>query len=145
VRIVVDTNIVFSALLNPSSRLGAILFEFHGRLSFFSPEYLRGELDRYQDKLLKASKLDAQQLNEATIHLMDRIVFVSEDLISSSSWEKAYDLTMDVDENDTPFVALSLEMQAKLWTGDKKLTDGLQRKGWDSFITTLEIIQFLNE
>ena len=144
-RLVVDTNIVFSALLNPSSKLGEIMFEFQGRLAFYAPKYLLMELNRYQDKLLKASKLDAQELTNAMSILSGRIVFVSEDLISSNSWEMAFELTKDVDEDDTPFVALSLEMKAKLWTGDKKLALGLQQKGWDSIITTLEIAQLLNE
>jgi predicted nucleic acid-binding protein len=143
-RLVVDTNIVFSGLLNPNGRLGEVLFEFQGQLEFFAPAYLHSELARYQEKLLNASKLNAEQLAEATALLLERIVFVSEELISSNSWEKAFDLTKDVDENDTPFVALSIELGAKLWTGDKKLTQGLNRKGWDSAITTAEILDRLS-
>lgn len=38
-------------------------------------------------------------------------------------------MTKDVDEYDAPFIALSLELEAPLWTGDKKLIKGLERKG----------------
>jgi len=37
-------------------------------------------------------------------------------------------LTKNVDEFDTPFVALSLELASPLWTGDKKLIKGLKQK-----------------
>jgi predicted nucleic acid-binding protein len=47
--------------------------------------------------------------------------------------EKAYDLCKDVDIKDTPFIALSIELKRPLWTGDKKLKEGLRSKGFDEF------------
>ncbi len=113
-RIVVDTNIVFSALLNANTILGEILLTLQDKFDFFAPELLRQELERYREKLGKASKLTDKQLNEASIRLLDRLTLVSEDLISELSWSKAHLLTKDVDEDDTPFVALSIELNAKL-------------------------------
>ena len=49
-------------------------------------------------------------------------------------------LTEDVDVDDTEFVALSMSMDAKLWSGDGKLIKGLKRKGWDNFVTAREIL-----
>lgn len=40
---------------------------------------------------------------------------------------------MDVDAKDTPFAALAIELDAPLWTGDKKLVLGLRKKGFDRF------------
>jgi len=42
-------------------------------------------------------------------------------------------LCKDIDESDTPFVALTIELKALLWTGDKKLKEGLKKKGFISF------------
>ena len=45
--------------------------------------------------------------------------------IRQTTWEKAIELTKNIDEFDTPFVTLSLELGSPLWTGDKKLIKGL--------------------
>lgn len=84
-RIVVDTNIVFSALLNANTTMGEILLTLQDKFDFFAPELLRQELERYREKLGKASKLTDKQLNEASIRLLDRLTLVSEDLISELS------------------------------------------------------------
>ncbi|WP_322744651.1 PIN domain-containing protein [Cuspidothrix issatschenkoi] len=39
----------------------------------------------------------------------------------------------DIDESDTPHVALTLQLEGLLWTGDKKLKEGLIIKGFDKF------------
>jgi predicted nucleic acid-binding protein len=38
-----------------------------------------------------------------------------------------------VDENDTPIVALVLELNARLWTNDKQLKRGLRKQGFKKF------------
>ncbi len=144
-RIVVDTNIVFSALLNANTTMGEILLTLQDKFDFFAPELLRQELERYREKLGEASKLTDKQLNEASIRLLDRLTLVSEDLISELSWSKAHLLTKDVDEDDTPFVALSIELNAKLWTGDKKLTAGILGKGSEIVITTAQLFDYLEK
>ena len=144
-RIVVDTNIVFSALLNANTTMGEILLTLQDKFDFFAPELLRQELERYREKLGKASKLSDQQLNEASVRLLDRLTLVSEDLIGELSWMQAHQLTKDVDENDTPFIALSIELNARLWTGDKKLTAGILGKGSQIIITTGQLFDYLEK
>lgn len=51
----------------------------------------------------------------------------------------AINLLQDIDLNDVEYVALSDHIKGKLWTGDKILIKGLQRKGWDKFISVREI------
>jgi len=40
-KIIVDTNIVFSALLNTNSRIGQILINGKNRFDFYSPAYVK--------------------------------------------------------------------------------------------------------
>jgi predicted nucleic acid-binding protein len=40
---------------------------------------------------------------------------------------------LEVDLKDIPFVALSIELNAPLYTGDNKLKNGLLAKGFDNF------------
>ncbi len=137
--IVVDTNIVFSTLLNPKSTVGEILMNLQDKFTFFGPELLIDELERYAPKIAAFTKLTSHQLIQIEQMILTNLTLVSEELISERSWVAAYELTKDVDENDTPFVALALELNTKLWTGDKVLAKGLQKKGSNLIISTTEM------
>ncbi|MES2375707.1 MAG: PIN domain-containing protein [Bacteroidota bacterium] len=126
--LIVDTNIVFSTLLNPHSAVGEILMNIQDEFKFFAPELLKDELKRYNQKLVTYSKLDLITLSDIETLVLSTIHFVKEESISEQSWIKAFELTKDIDEDDTPFIALGIELNAKLWTGDKVLTNGLAKK-----------------
>ena len=57
-KIVVDTNIVFSTLLNPYSQIGEILMNLQDDFIFFAPELLKEEIERYSAKIEQFTKLD---------------------------------------------------------------------------------------
>ncbi len=63
-RIIVDTNIVFSAILNSTSRIGKILLNSKGHFQFYSCDYLRTEINRHRNRLLKLTKLSGNELAE---------------------------------------------------------------------------------
>lgn len=43
------------------------------------------------------------------------------------TWMEARRLCRETDENDTPFVALTLHMDGRLWTVDDELKRGFER------------------
>jgi predicted nucleic acid-binding protein len=139
VKLVVDTNIVFSTLLNPRSAIGEILMSIQDDFIFFAPELLKDELKRYAPKIAAYSKLDQNNLSDIETLILSTINFVPEELISDQSWGQAIMLMKDIDEDDTPFVALGIELGAKLWTGDKILSKGLAKKGLDLTISTADL------
>ncbi len=59
--------------------------------------------------------------------------------ISKQNYERAVFLCSDIDLKDTPYIALSIELDMPLWTNDKKLIDGLRNKDYTKIITTEEI------
>ena len=138
-KLIVDTNIVFSTLLNPHSAIGEILMNIQDEFTFFAPELLKEELKRYAPKITAYSKLDSKTLSDIKELVLSTINFVSEESISAPSWIQAFALTKDIDEDDTPFIALGIELDAKLWTGDKILSKGLAKKGVDIIITTADL------
>jgi len=139
VNLVVDTNIVFSTLLNPRSVIGEILMNVQDDFTFFAPELLKDELKRYATKIAAYTKLDSETLSQIETLVLSSINFIAEESISDQSWIKAFELTKDIDEDDTPFIALAIELGTKLWTGDKVLLNGLVKKGADVVITAADI------
>lgn len=125
-KLVVDTNIVFSALLNTNSRIAEILTR-ESNVVFYSPTFLLFELDKHQDKLFKMLKLHPEEIIQLKHLATQRIHFVQEEQIAARNWLLAEQLTSQVDGDDIPFVALALELQCPLWTGDKRLHKGIQR------------------
>jgi predicted nucleic acid-binding protein len=46
-----------------------------------------------------------------------------------------------IDEKDTPFIALSLELKIPLWTNDRKLISGIRAKGFYNIVTNEELLE----
>lgn len=142
-KIIVDTNIVFSALLNTDSLIASILFNPGTTGYFYSLDFLKLEISNHQDKLIKYSRLTESQLHTARDLIYNRLQFIDADDIASSLWRTAYDLCNDIDADDTPFVALTLHLEGVLWTGDRKLAKGLEQKGFSSITSSTEMVDFM--
>jgi len=48
--------------------------------------------------------------------LIEKVQFLPIDFNSTNSRQKAYDLCKDIDIKDTPFIALSIELNIPVWT-----------------------------
>lgn len=130
-RIVVDTNILFSILLRrESSQANTMLGQGY---EFYVCESVFIELFKHKEKIVRLSHLTEDEVLRLLHSLLRRVRMYKEDLITPESLRKAYDLCSGVDEDDTPHVALAIELGALLWTGDKRLRQGLQAKGFDQF------------
>lgn len=138
-KIIVDTNIAFSAILNTNSRIARIFLQPRTRLNFYSTEQLLIEIEKHRDKLKKMSNYSDSELRMAMLLISNRIRFIRADLIPMVIYQKAEALTEDVDIDDTEFVALTEHIKGKLWSGDKELREGLIIKKWNKFITAEEL------
>ena len=142
-KVVVDTNIVFSAILNSSSDLAKILINAGKDVEFYSCEFLKEELFQHRAKLKKLTKLTDEEISDLVGLATQNIYFINEQLISMEFRLKALQLTKDIDVSDAPFVSLSLQLNALLWTGDKKLKTGLSRRGFKDTIEAKSLLKML--
>jgi predicted nucleic acid-binding protein len=129
--IIIDTNLIFSALLSSSSQIREVLLD--DSYTFYAPNFIIAEVFKHQRKMLKYTKLDEIDFFTYFNAIIENVSFIPLDFISITSRQKAYDLCKGVDLKDIPFVALSIEFQAPLWTGDNKLKKGLSTKGFNDF------------
>jgi predicted nucleic acid-binding protein len=139
--VVVDANIVFSGILSPNGTISDLLLNSSGSLEYYSPSSIIEELENHHEKLIKISGLSESDIKFLRRRLLRKIELIDLESILTSTWKKAIELVGNVDEFDAPFIALNLEMEAPLWTGDKKLIRGLNAKGVDWVLETNQIIK----
>lgn len=139
-KIVVDTNIIFSSLLNTSGTIGELLFNSDKVFEFYSCNYMRHEIEKHWAKLKRISKLSDSELREAEHKLFAKINFINEELIPTKTWLAAEELVESIDIDDLDFVALTKHLKGYLWTGDKELYSGLKRKNFKRVYNTSELM-----
>ena len=137
-RIIVDVNIVFSAILNTNSKIADILLNSKGIFDFFAPDFLQTELDKY---LQRFRKLSIHEIKSVENRITKPIVFMSGIHIPENKWILAENMVKDIDSKDTPYVAFSLFYRCKIWSGDKALRNGLENRGFKNIISTEELFE----
>jgi|GEM_PF-1163491 len=88
-KIVVDTNIIFSALLNSNSTIGELIFNSDRLFEFYSCSYMRYEIRNHWEKLKKLSKLSKlseEQLQTSYQQLLISLKFINEEIIPTETW-----------------------------------------------------------
>lgn len=128
-KIIVDSNIIFSSLLNQHSSISDMLFR--KEFDFVMPKYAYIELFKYKEKIIRFSGHNEEEILEILYKLLKNINIFDENMIAPKTLKKAYRLVKDIDEKDIIYIALTIEMDGLLWTGDKKLIKGLQKKGFN--------------
>ena len=142
-RVVVDTNIVFSAILNTNSKFSKIILQPKSKLNLYSTDQLEYEIAEHWTKLKKISKYSEIELHKASTLIISKIKFISVQLIPRNLFIATEKLTRDIDIDDTEFVALTEHIRGKLWTGDKELIRGLKKKKWEKLVSTDELYKLI--
>ncbi len=140
-KIIVDTNIIFSCLLNSKGTIGDLIFNSDSIFDFYSNQYMRFEIRKHWNKLKKISKLTDLELETAYDKMLSKLTFINEELIPQSNWEKAEALVAEIDVDDIAFVALTRYLKGILWTGDKQLYDGLKARRFRAVYITQDMIK----
>ncbi|MFP4632779.1 MAG: PIN domain-containing protein [Halobacteriota archaeon] len=113
-KLVCDTNVVFSALIaGGKTRELIISNETH----LYVPEYFFLELDDHRSEIARKS-----QIPEERIELLYTVLFKDIEVVPREEFEdrlpEASDAIGDTDPDDVPFLALALHLDAGVWTDD---------------------------
>jgi predicted nucleic acid-binding protein len=128
-KLIVDSNIIFSAILNVNSRIGQILLTGEDFYEFYSPKYLRSEIWEHQEKILKIGRLSNDEFLEVYELVLKNVTTLNHSIVPKEKYQQAFELCDNIDPADTAFVAFALLLKCKIWTGDKKLVTGLTEDG----------------
>lgn len=139
--IIIDTNIIFSCLLNPQNQLAKLLFFNNNRIKYYSCNYMLDEIANHWEKLKVISKLDDKSLQTSYFKILTCVNFVNEELIPSNIWRDSENICSNFDVYDTDFVALTKYLDGHLWTGDKKLIEYFKTNPYIKTINSQELNQ----
>ncbi len=116
--VVLDTNILFSALIRDSTTRKLIL-EYDG--TFLFPEYIFEEAEKHKDEIFKKSGMDAEDFNELLAIILRKVNIVPSEVLEPYRRE-AYEIVKDIDVNDVLFVACALAYKESIiWSNDSSL------------------------
>ncbi len=131
-RVVIDSNVFFAALLRRQSVLRERLLE-PGETRFLSPRFVVVELFKHKERIVTETELSEDEVLECLNAVLSRVTLVEEGVIPVGTWMEARRLCAGVDLKDSPFVALTLHVDGRLWTRDAELEAGMRAKGFTHF------------
>ena len=111
-KLILDNNVLFS-IMNPKS-VASYLFSLI-KADFIAPEFIKQELEEHKEECIIKSKL-----SEHEFEIRQREIFESIKFFEESKYEnflkESVDLISDIDDID--FLALSLLINASIWSND---------------------------
>jgi|ERR1017187_4649333 predicted nucleic acid-binding protein len=142
-KLVIDTNLLFSAVIKPDGQIAEIIMNPKFELQIIGCYFSHIELFKHKTKMLNASKLDETELLEVMYQIIKRVEFINEKTIPIEILKKAYNLCKGIDDKDTIFIAMAEFLNCKVWSGDITLINGLRNKGYKNIINTKELLEII--
>lgn len=134
--VVLDSNILFSALISGKEAYLEIL----RAVNAYAPDFIFQEIAKYEERIISKTK-SKTAFKLFVRELFSEITVIPKLAIAAASFEQAFLLCHDVDPKDTPYLALSIDLDFPLWTNDKKLMTDYSRK---AIIRSLRPTKFSN-
>ncbi len=114
--IVIDSNIIFSALIRDSATRKLIL-EYEG--VFLFPSFIFEEIEAHKQELLEKSGMGQDDFELLLALLLKKVVIVPKEALASHRKE-ALEITAKLDPNDAVFFACALaHPESIIWSEDK--------------------------
>ena len=136
-RIVIDSNILFSALIRDSKTRELILNYDN---SFLFPSFIFVEMKKYKNELLQKSGLNEKEFNKLLEIILKKVIIVPSEVLNLHKKE-ALKIIKDIDPDDALFIACSLAYQDSIiWSDDKEL----KKQDKIKVFNTAEIMNLMN-
>jgi len=121
--LIIDANILMSALISTNSKTCDLIF--NDRIKLFAPDFLLDEFDKHENEILSKSKLSESEFKLFLSLISSRIEF-----FSYSEFKRFISISKEIspDPNDTEYFALALRLNCGIWSNDKKLKEQDQVK-----------------
>ena len=133
---VVDANVLISILISGKASYKTIL-RF---LDLFTPDFALEEIEKYKQVIFEKTRLSADELRVFTCSIFNEIAVIPAFVISDEAIEKATELAQTIDIKDVSYIALAMQLDLVLLTRDKKLVQGLKRKGFRKVMLFEELL-----
>lgn len=85
-RIVIDTNIAFSAILNTNSKIARIILQPKNKFNFYSTEQLLNEIEEHKEKIKNIGNYTDYDLNRLIKLITNRIRIINIKLVSKETY-----------------------------------------------------------
>ena len=135
-KVIIDSNILFSAIIKDSTTRRLILeYDDH----FLFPEFIFEEIEKHKSELLIKSGMSEGEFNALLSIILQKVATVSNEALLPYRSE-ALEIIKDIDINDVLFIACSLAYPGSiLWSDDKDLKKQTRIK----VKNTKEFVQYL--
>ncbi|MBN1859865.1 MAG: PIN domain-containing protein [Candidatus Thermoplasmatota archaeon] len=116
--IVIDSNVLFSALIKNSFTRKMILL-YTG--TFLFPSFIFDEMQNHKQELVEKSGMEQKHFELLLAILLKKVHIVPIDVLYPYT-KQAYETVKDIDPDDTLFIACALAYpESILWSDDKRL------------------------
>ena len=126
-KLVVDTNIILSAMIKDST-IRKIIVE--SDIDFFTPDFTFDEINRHLNYICKKNSLN-RKINLKILAVLSKYINVVDFGFYAHKITEARKLIGKIDEKDIPFLALALSFENDgIWTNDKHFLKQKKMKIW---------------
>ena len=114
-RFIVDNNIIISAMIRDATTRNILL---NNSFQFVSPDFIEEEISNHLETVSKKSGLTIDECRKLLKFLLYHIEIVPIETYKINL-KQAYEIMKDIDEDDTPYVALALSIDNDgIWSDD---------------------------
>jgi predicted nucleic acid-binding protein len=134
-KFVIDTNVLFSAMIKKSITRKVILSDV---FELYVPEYLFEEINKHKDLILDKAKIREDDFI-ALLTLFQKHVKIAKKEVYQDKIPLAEETMKEIDITDSPFLALTLALDCPQWSNDRHFKQQNLVKAY----TTKEILELL--